>query len=367
MKKHRHFTFLIALFPDSIKCYSLVMAFLMLLSTNFSFAKQPFANFIDIGVSTFPSYTRIMLESKNSLQHHISTLKNPDRLLITAYNIDFTEEQKDFSKKISSNDPFVKSMNIWQLKPGITQLELVLNPQTKFKIFQEKPVDNHQHLLIVDLYSLAPPKLSESTKNTPDPASTSNKPSNPPSQVATPSTATPALPPSPPPPPPIAVPSIPPDQISRDKKLAFQAEADRDYVQSFALWKKLSDTGDGQASNRLAFHYLNGWNVPIDINQAAIWFEKAIKQNYIVAKYSYGRVLMSGFKGTPVNAALGKQLIRESIISKDPGVIELLESNLLSAQPKPPLYLREITRDLYNEGLWVPSTTVILNIIGLPT
>ncbi|MEI8033851.1 MAG: hypothetical protein WCH96_00055 [Betaproteobacteria bacterium] len=58
--------------------------------------------------------------------------------------------------------------------------------------------------------------------------------------------------------------------INAEKKIALEAEKEKNYAKSLSVWLTLSNAGDGQASYRAAFHYLNGWGLPIDINAAAL-------------------------------------------------------------------------------------------------
>jgi N-acetylmuramoyl-L-alanine amidase len=103
-----------------------------------------------------PEYTRLTLESKQVIQYNMFRLPNPDRLVIDLKNVKPGDALKALSNKISTDDPYIKSIRIAQHKPGVTRLVLDLKSEVKPQLFDLNPVGSYGHRLVLDIYPEKP-------------------------------------------------------------------------------------------------------------------------------------------------------------------------------------------------------------------
>jgi TPR repeat protein len=153
--------------------------------------------------------------------------------------------------------------------------------------------------------------------------------------------------------------------INAEKKIALEAEKEKNYAKSLSVWLTLSNAGDGQASYRAAFHYLNGWGLPIDINAATKAFEKSIEQGYGLAKYSYAKVVISGYHGIKKDPKKGLEMLKSAIASKDKSAFQAFERELKNKTVEPPAFLMEAARELYKEKAWETKEEALLEKLGI--
>ncbi len=153
--------------------------------------------------------------------------------------------------------------------------------------------------------------------------------------------------------------------INAEKKIALEAEKEKNYAKSLSVWLTLSNAGDGQASYRAAFHYLNGWGLPIDINAATKAFEKSIEQGYGLAKYSYAKVVISGYHGIKKDPKKGLEMLKSAIASKDKSAFQAFERELKNKTVEPPAFLMEAARELYKEKAWETKDEALLEKLGI--
>ena len=153
--------------------------------------------------------------------------------------------------------------------------------------------------------------------------------------------------------------------INAEKKIALEAEKEKNYAKSLSVWLTLSNAGDGQASYRAAFHYLNGWGLPIDINAATKAFEKSIEQGYGLAKYSYAKVVISGYHGIKKDPKKGLEMLKSAMASKDKSAFQAFERELKNKTVEPPAFLMEAARELYKEKAWETKDEALLEKLGI--
>jgi len=103
-----------------------------------------------------PDNTRVVFELSNSFKYKVLTLQNPERIAIdiTANNLKFDLNKLDFA-----NTP-IQRIRSGQGK-DILRLTFDLSTKVRPNIFALKPNQQYGHRLVVDLYDLAPTKLTE--------------------------------------------------------------------------------------------------------------------------------------------------------------------------------------------------------------
>ena len=113
-------------------------------------------------------YTRLTLESKQPIHHHMFSVENPDRLVIDLDEVALDDTLRSLTTKIDSHDPYIQSIRIGHYKPGIVRLVLDLKGQVKPQLFDLDPVGEYGYRLVLDVYPVVPadsnPWLSRTAK-----------------------------------------------------------------------------------------------------------------------------------------------------------------------------------------------------------
>ena len=97
-------------------------------------------------------YTRLTLESSQSIHHAMFFIANPDRLVIDLSDIEINDALNQLTSKIAEDDPFIKSVRVGRFKPGVVRLVLDLKTQVKPQLFDLKPVGEYGYRLVLDVY-----------------------------------------------------------------------------------------------------------------------------------------------------------------------------------------------------------------------
>ncbi len=104
-----------------------------------------------------PEYTRLTFESVLPIQYSLSTIRNPDRVVIDLEQVMLTPELERLPDKIDTSDPYIRAVRIGRYKPGILRLVLDLKTEVMPQAFVLKPVGNYGHRLVLDVYPVVPP------------------------------------------------------------------------------------------------------------------------------------------------------------------------------------------------------------------
>jgi N-acetylmuramoyl-L-alanine amidase len=101
-------------------------------------------------------YTRLTLESRQSISHNMFMISDPGRLVIDLEDIEPGSALNDLPKLIGKDDPYIKSVRVGQFKPGVTRLVLDLKAEVKPQLFVLKPVAEYGYRLVLDVYPAHP-------------------------------------------------------------------------------------------------------------------------------------------------------------------------------------------------------------------
>ena len=127
-------------------------------------------------------YTRLTIEANSEINQKITTLKNPDRLVLDLEGIDLNANIKALSTAISPSDPYIQQVRVANFKPGTVRVVIDLKVEVNPKIFTLQPAGQYKHRLVLDVYPLKDPLsniLNNADMGNPAPVETpSNKPSN---------------------------------------------------------------------------------------------------------------------------------------------------------------------------------------------
>jgi N-acetylmuramoyl-L-alanine amidase len=101
-------------------------------------------------------YTRLTLESKQSIRNNMFTVNNPERLVIDLEEVELGSTLNDLAKLIGNDDPYIKSVRVGRFKPGVVRLVLDLKAEVKPQLFVLKPVAEYGYRLVLDVYPAKP-------------------------------------------------------------------------------------------------------------------------------------------------------------------------------------------------------------------
>jgi len=97
-------------------------------------------------------YTRITLESAKPVEHSMTVLTDPGRVVLDLQNAELGAALKSLSSKILSGDPYIKQVRVGYFKPGVARLVIDLKAEVKPSLFALKPAGDYQHRLVLDIY-----------------------------------------------------------------------------------------------------------------------------------------------------------------------------------------------------------------------
>jgi N-acetylmuramoyl-L-alanine amidase len=98
-------------------------------------------------------YTRLTLESKQSINYSLLTLKNPERLVVDLEDVEISTSLNQLSNKFA-NDPYIKTVRVGHFKPGVVRLVFDLKTEAKPQLFNLKPVGEYGYRLVLDVYPM---------------------------------------------------------------------------------------------------------------------------------------------------------------------------------------------------------------------
>lgn len=132
-----------------------------ILFTCVAFAAQA-ANAEIIAARVWPGsdYTRITFESSKPVDHRITQLENPERLVLDIDGVTLNEVLKSLSNKIQGSDPYIKAVRTGNFKKGTVRVVIDLKTQIKPKLFALKPAAQYKDRLVLDIYPKQDPLMA---------------------------------------------------------------------------------------------------------------------------------------------------------------------------------------------------------------
>ncbi|MGP1939294.1 MAG: N-acetylmuramoyl-L-alanine amidase [Arsenophonus sp. ET-DL9-MAG3] len=110
------------------------------------------SNIIGIRIWPASSYTRVTLESNIFLKYRQFALSSPNRIIVDLRDLQLNNILKNINKKISSHDPYLKSVRVGQFDRKTVRLVFEIKIHINLQIFNIIPITNFKHRLVIDFY-----------------------------------------------------------------------------------------------------------------------------------------------------------------------------------------------------------------------
>jgi N-acetylmuramoyl-L-alanine amidase len=107
-----------------------------------------------VAVRVWPSttYTRITLESSQSLKYKQFRLQNPSRVVIDIEDVQLNSVLKGIGEKIRAQDPYISQLRVGQFNKTTVRMVIELKQTISPHLFTLPPVAGFRHRLVIDLY-----------------------------------------------------------------------------------------------------------------------------------------------------------------------------------------------------------------------
>jgi len=131
----------------------------LLTFTTLLWLPQVFAAVAVSAVRVWPAqdYTRLTLESRQTIRHNMFTVSDPERLVIDLEDVELGDALNSLTRLVGDDDPYIKSVRVGQFKPNMVRLVLDLKNEVKPQLFLLKPVGEYGYRLVLDVYPAEPP------------------------------------------------------------------------------------------------------------------------------------------------------------------------------------------------------------------
>lgn len=130
----------------------------LLTFTTLLWLPQVFAAVAISAVRVWPAqdYTRLTLESRQTIRHNMFTVSDPERLVIDLEDVEPGNALNELTRLVGEDDPYIRSVRVGLFKPGVIRLVLDLKSEVKPQLFVLKPVGEYGYRLVLDVYPAQP-------------------------------------------------------------------------------------------------------------------------------------------------------------------------------------------------------------------
>lgn len=105
-------------------------------------------------------YTRITLETRKPVTHHLVMLKDPERLVLDLDEVELGATLKSLTDKINANDPYIRQVRVGNFKPGVVRIVVDLKAEIKPQVFSLPPAGDYKDRLVLDIYPAQDPLMA---------------------------------------------------------------------------------------------------------------------------------------------------------------------------------------------------------------
>jgi N-acetylmuramoyl-L-alanine amidase len=101
-------------------------------------------------------YTRVVLEASVPVAHEVTSLKDPDRVVLDLPGVEMTPELAQLPSRVQAADPYIAAIRFGTKPPDTLRIVFDLKTQARVELFALKPVAEFGHRVVLDLYPLQP-------------------------------------------------------------------------------------------------------------------------------------------------------------------------------------------------------------------
>jgi N-acetylmuramoyl-L-alanine amidase len=112
------------------------------------------ASIVAVRVWPAADYTRVTIESDQSLTAKHFMTDNPPRLVVDIDQLELSPTLRELVSKVRPDDPFIAGVRVGQNQPRLVRLVVDLKQQVRPQQFTLDPVAAYGHRLVFDLYPL---------------------------------------------------------------------------------------------------------------------------------------------------------------------------------------------------------------------
>lgn len=141
-------------------CFSKLLSFTILLSCLLLGATAEANTVTAVRIWPADIYTRITIEAEKPLLYKMTTLKDPERVVVDVEDIDLNVVIKALSEKVSESDPYISKIRVANFKPKVVRLVVDLKAEAKPAIFTLPPAGDYKHRLVLDIYPTKDPLMA---------------------------------------------------------------------------------------------------------------------------------------------------------------------------------------------------------------
>ncbi len=123
-------------------------------------AKAAAPQFVAVRIWPASAYTRITLESSQSLKYKHFALDNPARLVVDIEGATLNNVLQGMAAKVQRNDPYIRSIRVGQNTATTVRVVIDLKQPANPQVFTLALVANFRHRLVMDLYPSAATALA---------------------------------------------------------------------------------------------------------------------------------------------------------------------------------------------------------------
>src|SRR4249920_3093655 len=112
------------------------------------------ASIVAVRVWPAADYTRVTIESDQSLAARHFFTDNPPRLVVDIDQLELSPTLRELVGKVRSDDPFIAGVRVGQNQPRLVRLVVDLKQAVRPQQFTLEPVAAYGHRLVFDLYPM---------------------------------------------------------------------------------------------------------------------------------------------------------------------------------------------------------------------
>ncbi|MDU0809854.1 MAG: N-acetylmuramoyl-L-alanine amidase [Burkholderia sp.] len=112
-----------------------------------------------LDVRTWPAcdYTRVTIESDQSLKNKYQLVQENNRLIVDLIGININKPLRNLPFKIKPNDPNIRSVRVFHNQSNLVKIVFNLKDSVKAQVFALQPIGSYRYRLVFDFYSVIVP------------------------------------------------------------------------------------------------------------------------------------------------------------------------------------------------------------------